>query len=194
MLWRFCAYGFLKNQCYIEPFLLLALSGRGMSFLAIGTLLAIRDLATAVLSFLGFAASPRGSSSRGATGLLRNLIRQARAGEPVGFLPDGPRGPAGTAKPGVIGLARAAGAPLVPVGVSASPCKRFGSWDRALLPLPFARVACRYGKPIHVPKKTAGQAFEKLRSEFEAALDRMNRELDAELGIGVGSVAASERR
>jgi lysophospholipid acyltransferase (LPLAT)-like uncharacterized protein len=112
----------------------------------------------------------------------------------VGFLPDGPRGPAGVAKPGVIGLARASGAPLVPVGISAAPAKQFGSWDRALLPLPFARVACRYGKPIHVPKKSAGDAFEKLRSEFEATLNRMNRELDAELGVGDGSVAASERR
>lgn len=152
------------------------------------------DLATSVLSYLGFASSPRGSSSRGATGLLRNLIRQARAGEPVGFLPDGPRGPAGVAKPGVIGLARACGAPLVPVGISASPSKQFGSWDRALLPLPFARVACRYGKPIHVPKKSAGEAFERLRSEFEATLNRMNRELEAELSIGTGSVGAPEQR
>jgi lysophospholipid acyltransferase (LPLAT)-like uncharacterized protein len=149
------------------------------------------DLASSVLSHLGFAASPRGSSSRGATGLLRNLIRQARAGQPVGFLPDGPRGPARTAKPGVIGLARASGAPLVPIGISASPSKQFGSWDRALLPLPFARVACSYGEPIRVPKKTAGEEFETLRGEFEATLNRMNHQLDAELGFaerpGVGS-------
>jgi lysophospholipid acyltransferase (LPLAT)-like uncharacterized protein len=141
------------------------------------------DLADSVLRHLGFAASARGSSSRGATSLLRSLIRRASAGEPVGFLPDGPRGPARAAKPGVIALAAASGAPLVPVGISASPSKRFGSWDRAMLPLPFARVTCRYGEPIRVPKKATKDVLEELRGELEETLDRINLELDAELGI-----------
>jgi lysophospholipid acyltransferase (LPLAT)-like uncharacterized protein len=141
------------------------------------------DLASSVLQHLGFDASLRGSSSRGATSLLRSLIRRARAGEPVAILPDGPRGPAGEAKPGVIAVARASGARLVPVGVSASPAKQFGSWDRAILPLPFARVTCSYGEPIRVPKKATGVALEGLRRELQATLDRMNRQLDAELGF-----------
>ena len=141
------------------------------------------DLASSVIRHLGFAASPRGSSSSSTTGLLRNLIRQAREGQPVGILPDGPRGPAGTAKPGVIALARASGARLVPIGISASPSKHFGSWDRAILPFPFARVTCSYGDPIQVPKKTTGEALERLRGELEAALDRVNLQLDRELGI-----------
>jgi lysophospholipid acyltransferase (LPLAT)-like uncharacterized protein len=113
---------------------------------------------------------------------------------PVGFLPDGPRGPAGIAKPGVIALARASGAPLVPVGFSASPAKRFGSWDRAILPLPFARVRCSYGEPMRVPKKVSREALEGLRSELGAALDRMNLGLDAELGIADRSGVAPRRR
>jgi lysophospholipid acyltransferase (LPLAT)-like uncharacterized protein len=141
------------------------------------------DLASAVIRRLGFAPSPRGSSSSGTTGLLRNLIRQVRAGQPVGILPDGPRGPAGTAKPGVIALARAGGACVVPIGISASPSKQFDSWDRAILPLPFARVTCSYGEPIQVPKKATGEALERLRSELEATLNRMNLQLDRELGI-----------
>ena len=141
------------------------------------------DLASSVLHHLGFDASVRGSSSKGATGLLRTLIRRARAGEPVGFLPDGPRGPAGTAKPGVIALARVSGARLVPLGLSAAPFNQLGSWDRAILPLPFARVTCSYGEPIHVPKRAANKALEGLRRELEATLDRMNLELDVELGV-----------
>jgi hypothetical protein len=140
------------------------------------------DLASSVLRHLGFDGSARGSSSRGATSLLRNLIRQARAGRPVAILPDGPRGPAGTVKPGVIALARASGARLVPIGISASPSKQFGSWDRAILPFPFARITCSYGEPIRVPKKATGEALERLRSELEATLDRINLQLDAELG------------
>jgi lysophospholipid acyltransferase (LPLAT)-like uncharacterized protein len=71
----------------------------------------------------------------------------------------------------------------VPIGISASPSKQFGSWDRAILPLPFARVSCRYGEPIHVPKNATRKALEGLRSELEATLDRMNLALDAELGF-----------
>ena len=93
----------------------------------------------------------------------------------------------------MIGLARASGAPLVPVGISASPSTQFGSWDRALLPLPFARVACRYGEPIRVPKNTTDEEFEKLRAEFEETLDRMNRQLDAELGFAERPGSVRER-
>lgn len=141
------------------------------------------DLASSVLHHLGFDASVRGSSSRGATSLLRGLIRRARAGEPVGILPDGPRGPAGTAKPGVIALARASGARLVPLGLSASRFRQLGSWDRAILPLPFARVICSYGEPIHLPKRATEEAAEGFRRELQATLDRMNLELDLELGV-----------
>ena len=44
MLFRFSLYGFLKNQRYFEPFLLLVLVDKGLSFTAIGLLIAIREL------------------------------------------------------------------------------------------------------------------------------------------------------
>lgn len=49
MLLRFSLYGFLKNQRYFEPFLILAFLDKGMSFLAIGTLIAFREVATNLL-------------------------------------------------------------------------------------------------------------------------------------------------
>jgi len=139
------------------------------------------DQIEAVLRRLGFAESPRGSSSRGASWLLRQMIRRVRGGQVVAMLPDGPRGPAGQAKPGVVALARAAGTRLVPVGIAASPAVRFGSWDRALLPLPFARVRCHYGEPLIVPKRTGGEELEQLRLALERELDRLNQELEEDL-------------
>jgi len=136
----------------------------------------------AVLRQLGFAESPRGSSSAGATALLRELIRCVRRGQPVGILPDGPRGPAGRAKPGVVALARATGVPIVPLGISARPCIQLGSWDRAIVPLPFARVICRFGAPHEVPKRTPSGELEKHRLELERTLHRLDDELDARLG------------
>ncbi len=44
MIKRFCLYGFLKNQQYYDPFLLLAFLEKGMSFAVIGLLLGFRDL------------------------------------------------------------------------------------------------------------------------------------------------------
>ncbi len=44
MLRRFCLYGFLKNQRYFEPFLILALLDKGLSYFTIGLLIAFREV------------------------------------------------------------------------------------------------------------------------------------------------------
>jgi MFS family permease len=49
MLFRFSLYGFLKNQRYFEPFLVLALLDKGLSFFAIGSLIAFREISTNAL-------------------------------------------------------------------------------------------------------------------------------------------------
>jgi MFS family permease len=49
MLFRFCLYGFLKNQRYFEPFLMLVFLEQGLSFFEIGLLLAARDLTVNLL-------------------------------------------------------------------------------------------------------------------------------------------------
>jgi lysophospholipid acyltransferase (LPLAT)-like uncharacterized protein len=139
------------------------------------------ELAAIALRRLGFARSPRGSSSRGGSALLREMIRRLRAGESGGVLPDGPRGPALEAKPGVISLAAATGAQLVPLGVAAAPARRLGSWDRALLPLPFARVRVVYGSPLEVPRSADAAALESWRSRLDQELQRLDREAEDRL-------------
>ncbi len=49
MLLRFSLYGFLKNQRYFEPFLLLAMLDVGLGFSEIGLLVALRELTTTAL-------------------------------------------------------------------------------------------------------------------------------------------------
>lgn len=137
------------------------------------------DLVAAVLRRLGFAESPRGSSSRHASSLLRALIRLVREGATVGMLPDGPRGPAGEAKPGVVALARVTGAPLVPVGIATTRRIVFSSWDRTVLPLPFARVCCLYGDPILIPPQTTAAEQEGFRQHLEKELGRLDAEAAA---------------
>lgn len=49
MIKRFCLYGFLKNQQYYDPFLILAFRDRGLSFAAIGLLIGFRELCINVM-------------------------------------------------------------------------------------------------------------------------------------------------
>jgi lysophospholipid acyltransferase (LPLAT)-like uncharacterized protein len=141
------------------------------------------DLTVAVLEKLGFDAPPRGSSSRGAAAVLRRIIRSLEEGRRVAVLADGPRGPARQVKPGVLGAARASGRRLIPVGMSARPCLRFRSWDRALLPLPFARVIVAYGDAFCVPKSTHKGDLEPLRQRLEEQLEALTDDLDARLSL-----------
>jgi len=108
------------------------------------------DLIRATLLPLGYSEPARGSSSRGGSAALLGLVRQHGGGTTVAVLVDGPRGPARVAKPGIVSLARLAQSPIQPVAFSARPAVRLGSWDQSLLPLPFARVVCAFGKPIEV--------------------------------------------
>ena len=137
----------------------------------------------AVLRGLGFADPPRGSSSRGARRLLVQLIRRARAGESLAILPDGPRGPAREVKPGVVAVARSAGRPVVPVGLSARPAVRVGSWDRALVPLPFARVQVAVGDPIRIPEGAGNDELVARGLALQKELDRLTARADALLGL-----------
>ncbi len=47
--YKFCAYGFLKNQRYFAPFIILFFRENGFSFLEIGTLFSVREISTALL-------------------------------------------------------------------------------------------------------------------------------------------------
>ena len=91
----------------------------------------------------------RGSSTRGGVGALKGLIRLVKNGSNASIAVDGPRGPIYTPKPGVFHLSRICRAPIVPTGVAASPIHVFRkSWNKAFLPLPFAKVVVVLSEPL----------------------------------------------
>jgi hypothetical protein len=110
----------------------------------------------------------RGSSSRGGSAAVRQLVSTIRTGDDVVIVPDGPRGPARRLQPGVVALAAMTGAPVVPVGFGARPARTLATWDRFVIPWPFARAAFVFGAPIVV----SGEA------DREAAATRIERALD----------------
>ena len=101
------------------------------------------EIVAAALRALGYGVV-RGSSSRGGVGALRASLGALAEGGSPALAVDGPRGPAGVAQAGAAALARRAGVPLV-YGRADAKGWRAGSWDRTLVPWPFARVRLTYG-------------------------------------------------
>ena len=89
----------------------------------------------------------RGSTSRGAGRALLAMVRELQEGREFAITPDGPRGPAGEPAPGVLMASHRAGVPVVPMRADVSRAWRLGSWDRFIVPKPFARVRITYGDP-----------------------------------------------
>ena len=75
------------------------------------------------------------------SGATRDILRWLKDGNGVAITPDGPRGPAEDMKEGPPMLARLSKAPVLLVGLASKPCLRLGSWDKAMIPLPFTRGA-----------------------------------------------------
>ncbi|HOC58805.1 MAG: lysophospholipid acyltransferase family protein [Syntrophaceae bacterium] len=110
----------------------------------------------------------RGSSSRDGGRALKDMIRHVQqAGGFAGHILDGPRGPAGVVKAGVISLAHASGAMIVPLYTSADRAWYFNSWDRFMLPKPFARVTLRFGQMLDLSVGDSADAFESHRAALQ---------------------------
>jgi lysophospholipid acyltransferase (LPLAT)-like uncharacterized protein len=121
-------------------------------------------------ALLGFE-SVRGSSSHGGSRALRETIRRIRAGGRIGFLADGPQGPPRVAKLGPVLVARDGQAPVIPVIWGADRAWVFNSWDRFIMPKPFARIAVCFGSPIWIPRRTAMAEMETYRELLEKSLN-----------------------
>ena len=112
----------------------------------------------------------RGSTTRGATRSLIDLVRVTRKGSDAAIAVDGPRGPVLEAKAGIVLLAKTTGCPIVPLGVGMSRYKQFASWDRFRLPFPFSRVVLVGGEAIAVPADASGELLEHKRRELERSM------------------------
>lgn len=122
----------------------------------------------------------RGSSGHGGVEALAELSRHIEGSEAwSGALTvDGPRGPAGQPKRGVIDLARRLQIPILPSTASGRPCLRLSTWDAAMIVLPFARVLAQVGPPIEVPPDADD---DEVRAELKRRLDQATAALDQEL-------------
>jgi hypothetical protein len=134
------------------------------------------------LGRFGFSAIPV-DSRKGGSGPTRQVLRLLKEGRCVGITPDGPRGPRMRIRPSMVQLAAVAQVPIVPVTYSSSRRLLLNSWDRFILPLPFARGIFLWGDPIDPPPRGDGAAPEEARRKIEDALTELSNRCDAACGV-----------
>jgi lysophospholipid acyltransferase (LPLAT)-like uncharacterized protein len=109
----------------------------------------------------------RGSSSRGGSSALKLMIENLKSSGLALHIADGPRGPAGKIKPGVIRMAHQADAVIVPFYVSADKAWYFNSWDKFMIPKPFSKVTLLFDEPVQLDKTEDKEIFEQQRQNLE---------------------------
>ena len=123
---------------------------------------------------LGYGAA-RGSSTRGATGAVIEMVRLMRAGCPTGFMIDGPRGPRYEAKMGSVLLAKKTGFPILPFTITPKTFWEAKSWDRTQIPKPFTHAQLIIAPPISVAPDADAAELAAKRNELQQTLDALNK-------------------
>jgi lysophospholipid acyltransferase (LPLAT)-like uncharacterized protein len=124
----------------------------------------------------------RGSSSRGGKEALANMVEDLVHHQIAVHILDGPRGPRGVVKPGLIVMAQLSGVPIVPVYISVNRAWVLNSWDHFIIPKPFSTVVIRWDSPIYVPESMDNETFENTRKSIEQHLKENQVRDDREQG------------
>ncbi len=141
------------------------------------------DMQNTIFSRLGYR-TIRGSTGRGGARAAIESIRVLRDGGTMAMTPDGPRGPSGIVQGGVMLMAQKSGAKLVPVGISARPRMLVKSWDRYMVPCPFAKALLIFGDPLTVPKNATEEEVESIRLKLESEIHRLQQKAEEKVTEG----------
>lgn len=114
----------------------------------------------------------RGSHKRSGASATLSMIEKLEQGECAAITIDGPRGPMGVVKDGVINIAKISQVPIVPM-TWYSPSKwllKFDTWDQFRFPLLGVKTIAVYGDPIYIPADCSKEDAEMYRQKVETAL------------------------
>lgn len=150
---------------------------RGRGFWAIISLSRDGEIQNHIFRRFGFRII-RGSTGRGGVRAALEAARRVAEGGILAFTPDGPRGPHRQVQPGALFIAQKAQCPIIPAGVAAYPRTLLPTWDRYMIPFPFARGAFIFGEPIEVPPDLTEQQFELLRQRVEQAINALEEQAE----------------
>jgi lysophospholipid acyltransferase (LPLAT)-like uncharacterized protein len=127
------------------------------------------DLISGVANKTGWH-TPRGSSSTGGKKAMNEMIEHLITYRLGVHILDGPRGPIGKVKAGVIRMAQEVDALIIPFYTYAEDAWFFNSWDKFMLPKPFSTVILTFGDEIYFGKDNTPKSFETNRQYLEATM------------------------
>jgi lysophospholipid acyltransferase (LPLAT)-like uncharacterized protein len=120
----------------------------------------------------------RGSSSRGGSGAVREILQLPSSTHLV-VTPDGPRGPRRKTKPGMVFIAAHSGKSIIPTAFSAVRSWKIpGSWTSLSIPKPFTTVYALSGPPIAIGSDATPEQMALVEVEVQQAMDRLNDRAD----------------
>ena len=119
-----------------------------------------------------------GSSSKGGSEAIRNIIKSLKSGISIGMTPDGPRGPRMKVNSAIIKIASLTGHKIVPLSYSVKKKFFLNSWDKFLVALPFGKGCFIWGKPIKIKKNISTNEDLKLSKILENNLLKLTKKAD----------------
>ncbi len=120
----------------------------------------------------------RGSTTRGGTQAIFQMVSKIQDGYDLAITPDGPKGPLHKVQSGAIYIAQRSGLPIIPISTSAQSSWRLKSWDSFLIPKPFSKAVIILGKPIYVKKESTDGELSGKISELEQELSELTTQAD----------------
>lgn len=117
----------------------------------------------------------RGSNNKHGVGATLELLEKLEQGESAAITIDGPRGPKGVVKEGVVNIAKISQVPIIPMTwYSPSPfLLKFNTWDEFNYPLFATKIIAVYGEPIYVPNDCSKEDIEFYRQKVEDELNNL---------------------
>lgn len=122
------------------------------------------------------ARTSRGSSTRGGASALKGILRLSREGWRPSIAVDGPKGPLHKVKPGVFEISKLTGGTIYPLTAACDRGFVFKkAWNKAYLPLPFARLQIVWGAGLPAVPRSADSRDSQLALDLERALADASR-------------------
>ncbi len=124
--------------------------------------------------------SVRGSTKRRGVAASLELIDKLKEGNSAAIMVDGPRGPKGRVKDGIINIAKISGVPIVPVAW-ASKDKTFftlNTWDKFQVPIGPCKSVALYGEPIFIPADLKKEDMPVWCEKIENEMNKLQSDLE----------------
>ncbi len=155
---------FWHGEILMDPFIFLKSSpGRKMALMISEHF--DGELIARTAGFFGFA-FVRGSSRKGAIKALRESFRKIAQGYSIAISPDGPKGPRYSVADGIVAIAQKRRMKIVTYRYTASRYWQLNSWDRFMIPKPFATLDFYMSAPFDVVGLSKEEAKAKIKEKL----------------------------